>query len=155
MSNQFSPKEVLKVMRKISLMSLAVSDKNNQPQSHMMLFAIDDDFTMYFTTSEDSGKHQAIQDNNKIAISVWSDKEMLIQILATATEVEGEEATKALDKLADAATDIENFWSPVLQIMKKGYVIFKVKPSSIRALDLTSDTISNKHIMFNNVGEQL
>jgi len=155
MIDQYNPKQVLEVMRKISLMSLAVSDENNQPQSHMMLFAVDDDFTMYFATSSGSNKHKSISANNKIGMSVWSDKEMLIQITATAEEIFDDEAIKAVNKLADKATDIPNFWPPVLQIIKEGYAVFKTKPKTIRALDLTNNTISVPTTMFTNIGAQL
>ncbi|GIK84338.1 MAG: hypothetical protein BroJett025_09600 [Patescibacteria group bacterium] len=156
MLQQFTPQEVLEVMRKISLMSIAVSDKNNQPQSHMLLFAVDPDFTLYFATSNSSAKHNAIKENNKIGISIWSDKEMLIQMLAEATEIEGEDAQEAFNKLAEVAISLPDFWPPLLQIQKSsGYAVFKVKPTSIRALNLASNTITNIGTMFTNIGAQL
>lgn len=155
MLNQLTPKEVLDFMRKVSLMSLAVSDQNNQPQSHTMLFAIDDDFTMYFATSANSYKHKTMQYNNKVGISVWEDKKMLVQIQADVFELQGDEAVTAVDKLADVATDMVDFWPPVLQIIKKDYAVFKVVPKSIRALNVSKQTISNKEAMFTDIGAQL
>lgn len=155
MPNQYTPEEVLEVMRKISLMSLAVSDKDNQPQSHMMLFYIDDKFNVFFATSKNSGKHKAIKENNKVALSVWSDKEMLVQIQGIAEEVIGDEVIKTVDHLADAAVKLPNFWPPVLQIMKAEYVVIKVTPKNIRTLDLTVETITSASTLFSNTGAQL
>ncbi len=155
MVKQFTPPEVLDLMRKTSLMSLAVADRNGQPQSHMMLFAIDDDFTLYFATTKDSGKHKAIQDNNKIGISVLCTEIALIQMTAETFELQNEEAMLAIDKLAEAATELPNFWPPVLRIIKENYAVFKAVPKSIRALDLTDTTMTSAQSMFTNIGAQL
>ncbi|MBP7842656.1 pyridoxamine 5'-phosphate oxidase family protein [Candidatus Woesebacteria bacterium] len=155
MAKQFTSSEILDLMRKTSLMSLAVSDKDGQPQSHMMLFAIDDDFTLYFATTKDSGKHKAIQYNNKVGISVLCNEIALVQMAAEVFELQNEDAVQAIDKLADAATELPNFWPPVLRIIKENYAVFKVIPKSIRALDLTDSTMTSAQSMFTNIRAQL
>ncbi len=155
MSKQFTPQEILDTMRKISLMSLAVSNKNNQPQAHMMLFAVSDDFMVYCVTSRNSSKHQAIQENNKVGLSVWDNKNMLVQIQATAQEITGDEALEAIDRIADKATDIPGFWPPVLQLTKSDYVVFKITPNYIRALDLSNENMTSHDTLFTNIGTQL
>jgi len=155
MAKQFTPQEVLDTMRKISIMTLAVSGSDNQPQSHVMLFTIDPDFTIYFTTSKDSSKHNALKENPKVGLSVWSENEMLVQIQGSIEELETNDELDALDKLAEAAVSKPNFWSPLLQIMKKDYAVFKITPNSIRALDLTIDSMTSATTMFTNIGTQL
>jgi nitroimidazol reductase NimA-like FMN-containing flavoprotein (pyridoxamine 5'-phosphate oxidase superfamily) len=132
-------------------MSLAVADKNNQPQSHMMAFAIDKDFTIYFLTSQHANKYQILKDNKKVGISVWSDQEMLVQIQATTVELHGKQAENAIEKIAQAVTDLPNFWSPLLQIQKKSYAVFKAKPKSIRALNLSIKTMTSSQNLFTKI----
>ncbi len=151
MAKQFTPSEILKLMRETSLMSLAVADSSGQPQSHMMLFAIDEDFTLYFTTTKNSGKHKAMQSNNKVGISVLCTDVALVQITAEVFEIENEAAMTAIEKLAESATELPNFWPPLLRLVKENYVVFKVIPKSIRALDLTDNTITSAQPLFTNI----
>ena len=70
-------------------------------------------------------------------------------------ELQNEDAVQAIDKLADAATELANFWPPVLRIIKENYAVFKVIPKSIRALDLTDSTMTSAQSMFTNIRAQL
>lgn len=151
MPKHITKNHVLDVMRKISLMSLAVCGADNQPQSHMLLFSVDKNFTMYFATTTNSNKYISLQKNNKVGASIFSDKEMFIQIQGVVTEIVDQDFAQILEKLAETATNLPNFWHPLLQIANSKYSVFTLTPKSIRVLDLSRDTISHSASPFINI----
>ena len=151
MPNHYTTAEVLTFLKKVSIMTIAVSGKNNYPASHVMLFAVDEDFTMYFATTKSSKKNKDLSENNKIGISVWKEHEMLVQINANVTPLEGAEAEDAVDKLAEATVSIKDVWPPVLQINNHDYIAYKITPFSVRALDLSSIGITHTQTLFTDI----
>lgn len=110
----------------------------------MLLFAIDEDFTIYFATHEDTFKAKAILEDNRVGISIWEKDVMLVQAKGVATPIEDiYHKDMALEKIVHAVDNIDSFWPPVLRIRNDSeYVVFKIKPDWVRALDLTSKTIT-------------
>lgn len=153
---QFTPQQVLDEVKSVGLLTLAVCGKDNQPQSHMLVFSITDDFNIYILTPKKSNKHLALTQNNKVGISIWKSNTIFVQILAEAIEVFGIEAQHAIDSTAKVAANLPNFWSPLAQMATtQGYAAYKLKPSSIRALDLSNKSITNSKQMFTNIKAQL
>lgn len=153
---QFTPSEVLDEVRSVGLLTLAVCGKDNQPQSHMLVFSISDDFNIFIVTPKKSNKHKTLSENNKVGVSIWKSNTIFVQILAQANEVFGNEAQLAIDAIAKVAANLPNFWSPLAQMASPhGYAAFKLKPSSIRALDLKNKSITNSKQMFTNIKAQL
>ena len=143
---------VLKFLRSVSVMTLAAVN-DDRPLSTVLLFAVDDDFTFYFATKSETYKAKAILKNPKVSISVWEHKQMLIQVDGTAEQIEEEETINGVvEKLAKSTTNIEEFWPPILRVKGKGdYVVFKIKPSWIRAMDVSSDTMKEKEPSFTEI----
>ena len=46
-----------------------------------------------------------------------------------------------VDAFADAATKDPNFWAPIFRIKRGDYCVFKIKPTWMRVLDLTRNTV--------------
>jgi nitroimidazol reductase NimA-like FMN-containing flavoprotein (pyridoxamine 5'-phosphate oxidase superfamily) len=129
-------------------MSIATSS-NSKPSSSIMLYAIDDDFTMYMATHIDSYKSKNLLENPNIGISIWEIQKMLVQIDAEVEKIEDSNVVaETLDKLADAASKDISFWPPVFRIEGGDYIVFKIKPYWIRALDLTQNTIRQEDSPF-------
>lgn len=119
-------------------MSIAVS-QNNKPQSSVLLYAMDDDFTFYFATHRDSHKAQTLLSNPAISLNVWQHGEMLVQADGTVTIIQDADAVSAvLDKLANAASKDEHFWPPVFRISGDEYIVFKITPHWMRSLNLNT-----------------
>jgi hypothetical protein len=57
------------------------------------------------------------------------------------------EVDALLDNLALSADVVDGFWAPVLKSAGE-YVCYKMKPDWVRALDLSSDSISEKESMY-------
>ena len=152
MIKKYTKQEVLDFLRKVSIMSAAFVRDDNKPLSTVLLFAIDDDFTMYFATLKSSHKAQAIINNPNISLSVWQDKEILVQANGTVTqETDPILAEKIVEKLANSAANLKDFWPPVLQIAGHDYAVFKVKLTWLHALDLTSTSLVENQSMFSEV----
>lgn len=148
MSQKYLKNDVLTFMRSVSIAALAVTD-GTKPMSSIILFALDDDFTMYFGTHRDSFKSQAILKNPNVSLSIWEHKKMLVQIDAKAQEVsESEKADAFLDKIVSASANVHDFWPPVLQIEGDEYIVFKVRPHWLRVLDLSDQRINLPELPF-------
>ena len=133
-------------------MSASFVRDGNKPLSTILLFAIDDDFTLYFATLKTSYKAKALEENKNISISVWNQKEMLVQANGTVEqETDGERVEVIVDKLADSAVGLDDFWPPVLQIKGHDYAVYKVKFDWLHALDLTSTNLVEKESLFTEV----
>jgi uncharacterized pyridoxamine 5'-phosphate oxidase family protein len=125
---------------------------NNKPAVSVMLFAMNDNFDVYFATHRKSFKSQNLLVNPKVGIAIWEHNKMLIQIDAEVEEViETPEQLGVLNMLADQVAKSENFWPPVLRINNGEYVIFKAKPTWVRALDLVRSTISQESTPFTEI----
>lgn len=152
MIKKYTKQEVLAFMRKVSIMSAAFVQDDSKPLSTVLLFAIDDDFTMYFATLKSSHKAQAILNNPNISLSVWQSKEILVQANGIVTqEVDPLKIEDIIDKLASSAAGLNDFWPPILQMTGHDYVVFKVKLTWLHALDLTSTSLVENQSMFSEV----
>ncbi|NCS97127.1 MAG: hypothetical protein GW762_00845 [Candidatus Pacebacteria bacterium] len=139
--------DVLAFMRKTSIMSAAINGA--PPISTVLLFTVDDDFTMYFATLEGSYKVRGLQKDGQMSIAIWEHHELYLQGSGVASIVaDPNKVTKIVDRLADSAVNIADFWPPVLQIKGHDYVVFELKLSWLRARDLSDTTIVEKTTKF-------
>ena len=147
MQNNYSREEILDFLKKTSIMSAAFANEN-KPISTVLLFGIDDDFTIYFATHENTYKAKAIIDNPQISISVWEHKEMMIQADGKVSRVtDNDEVNEVLNKLVTSADNVADFWPPVLRIKNETpYFIGKIKLSWLRATDLVSTKVTEKDL---------
>lgn len=119
-------------------MSAAFSH-NDKPLSSVLLFAVEEDVTTYFTTLRGSYKARALEENDQFSLSCWIPDTMLVQAsghakaLTDKTEIE-----EGINKLVDVAASIDDFWPPLVQITGHDYVVYRGKLTWLRALDLTS-----------------
>lgn len=129
-------------MKSVGIMSIAINH-HEYPISSIVLFAVDDDFTLYFATHANTNKARALQSDPKLSFSIWEQHNLLIQgsgdveILSDAEEING-----VLDKLAKSAISIKDFWPPILQLEPDFYAVFKITPKQMQAIPLEYDTIS-------------
>jgi len=142
MSEKISKPEVIKFLRSVNIMSLAACHKE-KPLSTILLYAVDDDLNFYFATRSETYKAKALAINPKVSLSIWEFKKMLIQADGIATKIDNlETVNKVVEMLADSVERIGDFWPPVIQQKEKGeYVVFKIKPTWLRALNLSNESI--------------
>ena len=148
MSRKYTKEEIVDFLRSVSVMSIAV-ELDGQPISSVLLFAVDDDLIIYFATRTDSFKSKALSKNQKISLSVWEHRKMLVQAKGFAEKItDSGESEIALDKIVNSAQNIENFWPPILSITGGEYEIFRLKLDWIRVLDLSDLMIKEEEMPF-------
>lgn len=150
MNNQ--PKdEALEFMKNNFVMNIAFS-KDNKPSASVVIYYIDDNFNIYFTTHSDSYKAKALQENPQISINVWEHKKMMVQLDGQVEEIkEDNSQLEIVDKIFNASKHAPDFWPPILRIKGNEYLIFKIKPTWVRTLDLTFDEEHNTNTVFTNI----
>lgn len=140
--------KIIEFMRSVSIMSAAMISSDG-PVNSILLFAVDNDFTMYFSTHGGSRKAKALANNPHIALSVWKYNEMLVQAEGIATQIEDPETIDTIfDKLSTAVQNIKDFWPPVVHIEGGRYSIYKVKLTRMSVLSLNNLTIHDYHDPF-------
>ena len=117
----------------------------DKPTCSPIVYVVDDELSFYFVTNRDSYKAKNIISNPNVCLSVWRFSEMSVQLDGTAEEVT-EEAKKewVVEAFGEAATQDPNFWAPIFRIKRGDYAVFKIKPTWLRVLDLTHNTVRAK-----------
>lgn len=133
------------------VMEIATSE-DNKPAASVVIYVIDDDLNFYFVTHKDSRKSQHLLKNPQISFSIWEFLKMSVQVDG-ATSVVEDEAKKAwvVDAFGDAATRDPNFWAPIFRIKGGEYIVFKIKPTWMRVLDLTRNTVRQQETPFTEI----
>lgn len=142
MTNEELKKEAYEFLKDNFIMNLAFTN-GDKPSATVLLFYVDEELNFYFATHRNNYKTQTILENPKVSLNVWEHKTMMIQADGIAEEVEGKEKQlDIIDKLAESADKGEDFWPPLFRIGGDDYIIFKIKPTWMRKLDLVQDTIT-------------
>ena len=148
---KITKEEVLIFLKEHYLMQIATVSKD-QPGVSVMLYTVDDEMNFYFGTHKDSFKINNLLSNPKISIVVWEFGKIQVQLNGIATPLTDQsEQEKILDQLADSATKDANFWPPLFRINGGEYIIMKIKPTWMRVLDLTNNTIRQEDNPFTTI----
>ncbi len=154
MNEKYTKEDVLKFLQSNYLMNIATVGNDKKPSSSIMLYTIDDNFNIYMATHADSYKAKKIIENNFIGISVWEENKMLVQIDAEVEILKDEQLIiENLELLAKSATKNKAFWPSLFRVEGKEYIVFKVVPYWIRALDLERNTITQETSPFSTIIE--
>lgn len=149
---KISKKRVRDFLQRHFIMQIATVSPRNKPHASVMLYHMDRDFTFYMVTHRETYKSQNLLKKPYISLSVWEHGHMMVQADAKVSTVKDKKQALAItEKLADAATADEGFWPPLFRIGGDEYILFKIKPTWLRALDLTSTTITSKHTPFTEI----
>lgn len=125
---------------------------DNKPAVAPMVYVMDKDLNFYFVTYQHTLKAQNLLKNPQCSFVVWEFLKMSVQVSGSAEVVE-DEAQKSwvVDAFGDAATKDPNFWAPIFRIKRGDYVVFKIKPTWMRVLDLTHNTVRQEESPFTEI----
>ena len=140
-------KQVLQFLRSYPVMNIALV-LDSKPISSVVVFWVDDDFTFYFATNSDSYKRKALVENQHISFSVWDKDKMLVQADGQAGLVPMPQADEIINKIIQSMDNIKNFWPPVVSIGEGEYIIYKIKVTWMKVLNLTNLKIREKELPF-------
>ncbi len=133
------------------VMALATANEES-PAVAPVVYIIDEDLNVYFVTYRMSYKAQNLIKNPKCSFSVWEFLKMSVQGSGDASIVEDEKQQGwVMDAFADAATKDPNFWAPIFRIKRGDYCVFKIKPTWLRVLDLTHNTVRQQTSPFTEI----
>ena len=132
-------------------MNLATVDED-KPAVAPVVFVTDEELNFYFVTYRMSFKAQNLIKNPKCSFTIWEFLKMSVQASGITSVVEDEEKQAwVMDAFADAATKDPNFWAPIFRIKRGDYCIFKIKPTWMRVLDLTHNTVRQEESPFTEI----
>lgn len=133
------------------VMSLATSNEN-RPAVAPVVYVLDKELNFYFVTYKTSYKAQNLIKNPHCSFTVWEFLKMCVQGAGEVTVVEDEKRQNwVMDAFADVATRDPNFWAPIFRIKREEYCVFKIKPTWLRVLDLTHNTVRQQESPFTEV----
>ncbi len=133
------------------IMDLATCS-DNKPAVAPMIYVVDEELNFYFVTYLHTLKTQNLIANPQCSFVVWEFLKMSVQVSGQAEIVE-DEIKKAwvVEAFGDAATKDPNFWAPIFRIKRGDYVVFKIKPTWMRVLDLTHSTVRQEESPFTEI----
>ncbi|MFA6407195.1 MAG: pyridoxamine 5'-phosphate oxidase family protein [Candidatus Paceibacterota bacterium] len=151
MAIHFTKEQVLEFLKNNQIMSIATIN-GKKPLSSVVAYAINDDFTFYFISHQTSYKTKALITNPLVGFSIWEKSKMLIQADGIAHVLPDDGADEIMDKIAHAMAEVKDFWPPLFRARggKEGrdYAVFEIRPTWMRALDLSSLHIKEGELPF-------
>ncbi len=116
-------------------MVLALCTKEGAPTTSLMLYAVDDSFTVYFGTRKSFSKYKELLERPTVSLSVIHEKIDPLKVV----EIRGKAVEIPAEKTADALAFFESK-NPSKQYVRGAddFVMFSIAPHFIRWLDATS-----------------
>lgn len=91
----------------------------------MVLSDVDDDFSFYFATRDNTFKARAIEQNQKISFTVWAHQKMLVQGKGRVIILSNDRVEDVAEKLVESAAKPEKFWPPILSLGGNSYKVYQ------------------------------
>jgi len=133
--------EALKVLRGAVVGVLATASPDGIPHAAAVLFSADENLMVYFVTKSLTAKHKNLLKNDLVSLAVNFGPPVYIQIQGRAELVTHPMEREAIiDRVAKQGATLSHVWPPIL-LVGGDYCAYRVKPSSIRATDLSSKPI--------------
>jgi nitroimidazol reductase NimA-like FMN-containing flavoprotein (pyridoxamine 5'-phosphate oxidase superfamily) len=143
MNNKQLRLEVMEALRINPLMVLATTDENGQPQCNTLVYTIDDDLNFYFITRSNTKKSKNIEANPNVSLSACFRPPYNIEAIGKAEPVTDEETKlMIMDAFAQHVINLENIWPPIFRYSQDEYVFYKIVPTSLRALEMKKQHIT-------------
>ena len=151
MSNKLNKTKVLDFIKSNTTTEIATVI-NNKPSVAVVVYVTDKKLNFYFVTHVGTRKAKNLLKNPYISLAIWEHYKMLIQADGKATVVKDKKTKDwVMDGFADIATADPNFWAPIFKMSGSDYIIFKITPKWIRALDLSESTVNHKGSPFTEI----
>lgn len=141
--------EALAFLRGNVVMTLATASKDGRPQIATIYYVVDDDFGLRFFTREGTRKDVYLKETGLATVSIGQEKPMNIRIDGRVEVLTDEtERKEAMVRLAEAAGEMTDFWPPVMRMAGDDYVVYRLNPEKVTAIDLTVAPMKEKEPPF-------
>lgn len=136
-------KRALASLKSVYFAVLATADEGGRPHASAVLIDSDEDFTVYFMTREKTDKHHDLTVRPEISLTVGMTSPIYLQITGRAERItEPKQFSAIAERLARVGASVENFWPPLARMGPSPLVAYRVRPTAIKAIDMTADSIS-------------
>ncbi len=151
-TTQIITKQDVITFLKSNFVAVLSTTNDDKPTCSPVVYVVDEDLNFYFVTNTDTYKAKNIQKNPNVSMAVWQFLQMSVQMDGIASEVTDESMKEwVIEAFGDAATKDPNFWAPIFRIQRSDYVVFKIKPTWLRTLDLTHSTVRSKQSPYTSI----
>jgi len=138
MENEVTPEireKALAFLNAHRKMVLSILDKEKHPNSSLLLYAVDDDFNVYFGTRKCFGKYAALSADPHVSLAVVEESIDPLKVLDMQGRVEEISSAETSERL-----EFFESKNPSKYYVKDAddFVMFKVVPTHARWLDATS-----------------
>jgi len=123
------------VMKNVRLGTIATVGDDGAPYAAEVFIAADRSLRLYFLTKDSTRKAVNLAKDNRVAFNIVEGT-FGIQVRGRAAVLKGRERVAALKSLVQKAASMPDIWPPVSRMADGGYIVFRVRPTSIRILDL-------------------
>jgi len=133
-------KKFLEFLKNNNVAVISTVSPDNQPMSAIIYYIVDDNFNFYFM-SKNTRKVQNIEMNNKVALQIGNGNAPVgAQIHGEAGKIIGDaEFDEKRDQLIQSLLH-NKFSPPIFEIEGEEFVIYNIKPTWMRWLDLRGKT---------------
>lgn len=121
----------------------ATVDDTKQPHTSLMLYAVDDDLSIYFGTRKSFKKYGQLKEHPAVSLSVIEEKLdplRVVDMQGTAVEVPEEKTKETLEYFK--GKNMSKYYVEDAD----DFVMFQIVPSSIRYLDATSGELTTEYV---------
>ncbi len=118
------------------------TSRQDKPTCSTIVYVVDEELNFYFVTYVDSYKANNLLINPYVSMTIWEPQIMSIQMDGVANIVKDEDVKEwVVNAFGDAVTKDTSFWAPIFRIKGSDYIVFKITPNWLRALDLSLDSV--------------
>jgi general stress protein 26 len=124
--------EALAFLNQHKKMVLSILDIEKHPNSSLLLYAVDDEFKMYFGTCKHFGKYAALSADPHVSLAVVEEKIDPLKVI----DMQGRVEEISSQKTSETLKFFESKNSSKFYVKgEKDFVMFKVIPTHVRWLD--------------------
>ncbi|MEK7516191.1 MAG: pyridoxamine 5'-phosphate oxidase family protein [Patescibacteria group bacterium] len=133
-------RQALEFLKNQSVMALATSSLQGEPQASSVYYTVDDDFNFYFLTGKDTRKEINLKHNPRVAFLIGTGPSVItIQGGGTATLLPRFEQFELFTHFSNALQSKDVNW-PLTTLPHKDFAGFRIKPEWLVLLDLSEGT---------------
>jgi nitroimidazol reductase NimA-like FMN-containing flavoprotein (pyridoxamine 5'-phosphate oxidase superfamily) len=133
-------RKAFEFLRSQRMAAVATATNSGTPQASALYYAIDDDFTFYFLTTQQSKKIANLRENKRIAFTVWQENQsIIIQGGGEAELLENGREELIFQEFDKNFKSEKPFHWPIYKLPNTGYIGIKVEPKWLALLNLNTD----------------
>jgi general stress protein 26 len=126
-------------------LTLATCSRAGEPHSSVLLYDIDDNFTIYAVTHQETYKVSHLIDNPVVGGSIYEVGNAYVQFHGVMTPIKSSaKILRIFERLAAKAAKVKKFWPPIFKFPGQDYFVFSIKPTWLRYMPLESKAVTEK-----------